>query len=285
MFSRLVLCCAVLALLPSTGSAAFYKHVDANGVTTYSNLAPAAPGQVVQPVSRPAASAQAEPGRYVEVRDDLYGAMDFDPQQAQLNKGATQTIEVDDEPTLAETAMVNQILRELLEQSLHAPPPSATLPAPLEPAVYPWPWQGGPFPISQGANGNYSHNTPQGRYALDIAMPPGTPVIAARAGRVMTVHDGQSGRAGSPSGNHVRLLHDDGSMSVYLHLQKDSISVAEGQRVALGAPLGRSGNTGNSTGPHLHFAVQRQVGARFESIPFRFEQPLSPLPNFALSGE
>lgn len=45
---------------------------------------------------------------------------------------------------------------------------------------YPFPWVGGPFRISQGANGTFSHTGPKGRYALDIAMPEGTPIIAAR---------------------------------------------------------------------------------------------------------
>ena len=36
---------------------------------------------------------------------------------------------------------------------------------------YPLPWRGGPFRLSQGANGKYSHFTPKGRYAMDIAMP------------------------------------------------------------------------------------------------------------------
>ena len=63
-----------------------------------------------------------------------------------------------------------------------------------------------------------------------------------------------------------------------------SVSVKEGQHVAVGAPLGRSGNTGNSTGPHLHFVVQRNVGLALESIPYEFSQPVQSLPNFAIGG-
>ena len=150
---------------------------------------------------------------------------------------------------------------------------------------YPLPWLGGPFRLTQGPNGRYSHFTPKGRYAVDVAMPIGTPVLAARDGRVVSLENRQSGRAGNPSGNYVRILHDDGTMGVYLHLQEGSVRVREGQRVAQGQPIARSGNTGNSTGPHLHFVIQRNVGMALESIPFAFTQPVDRLPNFAMGGE
>ena len=145
---------------------------------------------------------------------------------------------------------------------------------------YPFPWQGGPFRLSQGPNGRYSHFGPKGRYAMDIAMPEGTPIIAARGGVVVKVENRQSGRGTHPSGNFVRVLHADGTMGVYLHLMRGSVVVSEGQRVVQGALLGKSGNTGNSSGPHLHFVVQRNVGLALESIPYRFEQPIGGLPDF-----
>lgn len=150
--------------------------------------------------------------------------------------------------------------------------------------LYPLPWVGGPFRLSQGAGGNFSHTGVKSRYALDIAMPVGTPIIAARAGTVVKIENGQSGRGSDPSGNFVRILHDDGTMGVYLHLMEGSVGVREGQRVNVGAALARSGNTGNSTGPHLHFVVQRNTGLGLESIPYRFSQPLQSLPNFAVGS-
>ena len=150
--------------------------------------------------------------------------------------------------------------------------------------VYPLPWRGGPFSVSQGANGSYSHFTPKSRHAIDIAMPVGTPIVAAREGVVVKTENRQSGRGQNPSGNFVRILHADGTMAVYLHLSQGSVRVREGQRVAQGALLGLSGNTGNSSGPHLHFVVQRNTGMGLVSIPFRFREPLPGLPAVATGG-
>jgi len=145
---------------------------------------------------------------------------------------------------------------------------------------YPLPWRGGPFRLTQGPNGRFSHFGPKGRYAMDIAMPEGTPIIAARAGVVVKVENQQSGRGTQPSGNFVRILHNDGTMGVYLHLMRGSVLVRQGQQVVYGTPLARSGNTGRSTAPHLHFVVQRNVGLAVESIPYQFSQPIGGLPNF-----
>ncbi|MFO2461819.1 M23 family metallopeptidase [Pseudomonas sp. 15FMM2] len=149
---------------------------------------------------------------------------------------------------------------------------------------YPLPWRGGPFRLTQGPGGTFSHSDVKSRYAMDIAMPEGTPIIAARGGVVMKVQNNQSGRGGDPSGNFVRVLHDDGTMSVYLHLKQGSVGVREGQQVAVGSPLALSGNTGKSSGPHLHFVVQRDTGAGWVSIPYEFTHPVQALPNFALGA-
>jgi murein DD-endopeptidase MepM/ murein hydrolase activator NlpD len=68
--------------------------------------------------------------------------------------------------------------------------------------------------------------------------------------------------------NFVRVLHDDGSMGMYAHLEYYGVGVKVGQRVAAGDLLGLSGNTGYSTGPHLHFAVLVNDGTQEVSVPF-----------------
>jgi len=145
---------------------------------------------------------------------------------------------------------------------------------------YPFPWKGGPFRISQGPSGRFSHFGPKGRYAIDIAMPEGTPIIAARGGVVVKIENLQTGRGTNPAGNFVRILHPDGTMGVYLHLMRGSVVVKEGQQVVVGQALAKSGNTGNSSGPHLHFVVQRNVGLALESIPYQFDRPIGGMPDF-----
>jgi len=71
----------------------------------------------------------------------------------------------------------------------------------------------------------------------------------------------------------VQVLHDDGTSAVYAHLQLDSVRVRPGQRVERGEYIASSGNTGFSTGPHLHFVVLRNAGLRSESVPVRFAGP------------
>lgn len=128
--------------------------------------------------------------------------------------------------------------------------------------------------IEQGFEGGFSHRDAANRYALDFAVPEGTPVLAARAGVVMQVRDGfrQGGlnRAHDlDRANLIRILHDDGSMALYAHLAPGGAQVRPGQRVMAGQMIGLSGNTGYSSGPHLHFAVQVNRDQQLEAIPFR----------------
>jgi len=139
----------------------------------------------------------------------------------------------------------------------------------------------GVFSIAQGFDGNYSHNTDGSRYAVDIGMPIGTGIRAARGGEVVSVQDsfgaGGNSVAYRSQTNSVYVLHDDGTFGVYAHLRQGSALVRPGQRVLSGQIIAQSGNTGYSTGPHLHFAVLRNAGLRWQSIPFVFATPAGPV--------
>ncbi len=130
------------------------------------------------------------------------------------------------------------------------------------------------FPITQGFNGQFSHTDKQNKYAIDIAMPVNTPVYAARSGMVVEVNDdffvSGTKQAYKSRANSVRILHDDGSMAVYAHLALEKAQVYKGLRVSAGQLIAYSGNTGFSSGPHLHFVVQVNKGMQLVSVPFQF---------------
>lgn len=141
---------------------------------------------------------------------------------------------------------------------------------------------GGAYRIDQGFGGSFSHTDEQSRYAVDLAVEEGTPVLAARDGTVMQVENdfygnGLSKEKFAARANIVRVLHEDGSMAVYAHLKPESVTVQPGRHVYVGDPLGASGNTGFSTGPHLHFCVQVNEGMKLVSVPFRLVGPAGPI--------
>lgn len=132
------------------------------------------------------------------------------------------------------------------------------------------------FPVSQAYPDNKTHVSPDSYYAIDVAMPIGTDIFAARAGIVFDVasdnfKSGLNPERDGPLANVVRILHDDGTYAIYAHLNWNSIRVKPGDRVERGQYIADSGNTGFSSGPHLHFAVVRNAGLRIESVPIEFQ--------------
>lgn len=148
--------------------------------------------------------------------------------------------------------------------------------------VYSLPVEESRFELGQGFHGGYSHGDEANRYAIDLIVDEGTPVLAARDGTVvatMAGHaEGGADRSLAGQANFVRVLHEDGSMALYAHLQEGGVSVRAGDRVHLGQVLGYAGSTGFSSGPHLHFAVQVNGGMRLVSVPFRMIGPDGYLP-------
>ena len=99
----------------------------------------------------------------------------------------------------------------------------------------------GSFTSGFGTRWGSMHN------GIDIANANGTPIVAATDGEVVDAGPAQG------FGNWVRILADDGTMTVYGHMQ--TVDVAVGDRVVAGQPIAGMGNLGFSTGTHLHFEV------------------------------
>lgn len=134
--------------------------------------------------------------------------------------------------------------------------------------------------ITQAFPDGQTHVTPDSFYAVDFAMPIGTDVVAAREGIVFAVastnfRSGLNPEIDGPAANVVRILHDDGTYAIYAHLNTNSIRVKPGDFVSRGQYIADSGNTGFSSGPHLHFAVVRNVGLQIASVPVTFLGPNS----------
>jgi murein DD-endopeptidase MepM/ murein hydrolase activator NlpD len=134
------------------------------------------------------------------------------------------------------------------------------------------------FRITQSFGDGITHLDASSRYAVDVAMPVGTAVMAARGGTVVEIAwanyaGGTDAERDGPRANLVRILHDDGTFALYAHLDRSSVSVRPGDRVERGEQIAASGNTGFSSGPHLHFAVLRNAGLRVVSVPFEFQGP------------
>ncbi|MFA5773486.1 MAG: M23 family metallopeptidase [Candidatus Paceibacterota bacterium] len=100
-------------------------------------------------------------------------------------------------------------------------------------------------------------------YGIDIGNKRGTPVVAAASGIVVSVVSGcKEGvrSCGGRYGNQIVIEHLNGTRTRYSHLSK--VSVFVGQQVSQGKQIGKIGNTGRSTGPHLDFEVENANGSK-----------------------
>ncbi|GJM42344.1 MAG: peptidase M24 [Ardenticatenaceae bacterium] len=144
---------------------------------------------------------------------------------------------------------------------------------------------------------NYHVTFPDARWAYDFVVEPanstsknledygcwGVPVVAPAAGEIVVVHEGEADvpigeehTAGTPSeGNHIYMQIAGGTYLAIGHLQQNSIIVSEGDLVAEGEVLGKCGNSGSSSEPHIHLHHQRHdprevVAPLSEGLPLYF---------------
>lgn len=132
------------------------------------------------------------------------------------------------------------------------------------------PWPGGrTHRCVQGNMGFVSHKRGGwDQHSFDFAMPVGSPVLAARAGKVIKVDVTHHGQGKHKPANVIYVRHADGTVASYVHLKQGGSLVSLGQQVEQGQLIGLSGNVGPSLLPHLHFMVEGLDG---RSLPTWFD--------------
>jgi len=289
----LVVCATVFAFAGAAQAAKVFRWVDGKGVTQYGDHVPESIDPESTPVSRVPVPAEPMPVARLKLEhvdgsvrawaeNNLAGAVEVRLYQPE-DRARIAPVRAD-RPLPARTVVPGQQRaliatlggdrNALLKMDVVLGDPNAR-PVDIE---YGYPLRGDDVRVEQGYGGSYSHNDAQNRYAVDFAADIGTQVLAARAGTVMQVEadfdrSGLNAEKYAGRANFVRIVHDDGTMALYAHLDLDGVLVRIGQRVRKGQVIGLSGNTGYTSGPHLHFAVQTNRGMKLESIPFRMFGP------------
>lgn len=147
----------------------------------------------------------------------------------------------------------NQIGEGELQAGVTIIIPGGTVPAPVKVA------SGSKGGSAGSKNTAFVHPVPgakrtqgiHGFNAVDLATAQGTPIRAAAAGTVIVA---KTGGWNGGYGNYIVIKHKNGTQTLYAHTSSNSVGV--GASVAAGETIGRVGNTGRSTGPHLHFEVR-----------------------------
>jgi murein DD-endopeptidase MepM/ murein hydrolase activator NlpD len=100
-------------------------------------------------------------------------------------------------------------------------------------------------------SGGYRSQGLHGYNAIDIAIPTGSPIYAMATGDVILA---RSGGWNGGYGSYIVIKHPNGTQTLYAHAS--SVIVGTGQHVVQGQIIGYTGNTGKSTGPHIHFEIR-----------------------------
>jgi len=142
----------------------------------------------------------------------------------------------------------------------------------------------GNHPELPPATPGYTHS---GGYAYDMIAPLDTPIIAARAGRVVKLTESNSVQCDPGDGcspNNVFIQHQDGSIGEYVHMPQNSVLPEVGDLVRRGEQVAVVGVVGPSSGPHLHFATRTAPKPGGTTFLAKFEAFVLNFPQFALTA-
>jgi murein DD-endopeptidase MepM/ murein hydrolase activator NlpD len=282
----IVAACLCAAAAPSVASSQVYRYKDKDGAWVYTDQPPGAP----ESVESLAVSHGNAPPKITIVPRSADGRIEF----VAVNECHCKVefdVRAGADQAAAQTARaVVDARTEKVMLALPAPAGVGNIPfdfgfvvgepgathAPKRPYRLPYATARS-FTVTQAAPDSVTHTDPTSYYAVDFAMPIGSEIHAAREGTVINVayrfHRGGFSPQMLDEANFVQILQDDGTTAIYAHLQLDTVRVRPGQRVRRGEYIANSGNTGFSGGPHLHFAVLRNIGMQTVSVPVTFEGP------------
>lgn len=271
-----VSCILCLFLLSPLGYSEFYKYLDDNNRWVYTDSKPLSL-ENVETIRELRAKQRIEPNIYVAQTSDSYAIkvdnplfapiqieltfLDESVEYAQVDAKSKQTIKT------SESGFDEIGVRWVLGRSATNQVINYDYQFPVE--------QNKPHLITQGFVGKYSHQDKANRFAVDIKLDIGSTIVAARAGIVVSVVEDNVGAGTSQyfldKANYITVLHDDDTFATYAHILKSSSMVKPGQSVEIGQPIAKSGNSGYSSGPHLHFVVRQNKNFSVDSIPFNFK--------------
>lgn len=162
---------------------------------------------------------------------------------------------------MAEMAKIEQELKYTLDPSSIPKKGKGVLGWPVDKVIL---TQGfGETAFSKSSQGQAVYNG-NGHNGIDLGGAIGDLIYSAESGQVIGVGDTDTACKGASYGKWILIKHNNGLSTLYAHLS--SIKVTEGQTVKAGQTIGYMGNTGYSTGPHLHFTVYASDGVKVSPL-------------------
>lgn len=272
----LIIGLGMLLLLPSLRAEEVYKYKDANGKWHFTDKKPNTPTAETLAFKK-TVNNKIEPLFYIEkdktqgknhlmVRNPFHAPIQVELRSPQTQQKSKIIPALSQKKWVSAAGAIEPFTYKWQLGDPTMPPGSQEYQLPVDAL--------GCYRITQAFNGKFSHHGDNSRYAVDIALPVGTHIKAARAGTVIAVKDdyhmGGVDKFFLDKANYVRILHEDGTFALYGHILLGTAAVSVGDKITVGTTIARSGTSGYSSGPHLHFVIHRNTGFKMRSVSFQF---------------